>query len=183
MNHQTSPSPGSPEWRAALEQRVLLRASGELPAAELAALDGDLGCDAEAAEFARFLEEELPLAAKAPRDFAAAAISETLRAPRDFAAEAIAAAAADTAPHNVLVMPRMLKWSAAAAAVAAVIVLGFIVARQEPAPERSMPGPAIAATDSRVTQQLSARLSALEDEISTTRSSLARGRYQRSTSL
>ena len=177
MNDETSPTP---ESRESLEQRVLLRASGELSAAECGALDSGLVHDDEAAAFARFVEIELPLAAKAPRDFAASAIDGAERAPRDFAAVAIAATASETAPRNVLAMPQFWKWSAVAAAVAA---LTFIVARQWPAANRRAPAPVIAAAEPRITQQLTARISALDDEISAARTSLARGRYQRSTTL
>lgn len=175
MNDETSPASSSREW---LEQRVLLRAAGELPAADSATLDAALTHDDEAAGFARFVENELPLATKAPRDFTAAAIDSTELAPRDFAAAAIAAIASESVPRNVLTISRIWKCSAAAAAVA---MLAFIVARQWPV--NTTPSPIIVAVEPRVTGQLTARLSALDDEISAARASLARSRYQRSTPL
>ena len=175
MNDITSPATSS---RESLERPALLRASGELSAADSSALDAALTRDDEAAEFARFVENELPLATKAPHDFSAAAIDDAERAPRDFAAAAIAAIVSEAAPRHLLTISRIWKCSAAAAAVA---MLAFIVARQWPV--NTAPSPVIVAVESRMTGQLTARLSALDDEISSARASLARSRYQRSTPL
>lgn len=141
-----------------LENQLLLRASGELPPEEAAALEETLARDPDAAAFARFIEE-LPAAA---------------RAPRDFAAEAIRAALPE---RKVIAFPRLWKLSAAAAAVIAAATLAVHFSN------RPAPPPPIAESTPRTTTEISARLDAIESEIADARSRFARGRHHRQTEI
>ena len=145
--------------RETLENQILLRSTGELPPEENAALERVLAHDAEAAEFARFVAEKLP--ARAPRDFAAAAI-------RDAAPE-----------RNVIAFPRLWKLATAAAAVAVVslVAVRFFAPDPPPISLASAPHP------QRVTAEISARLDAIESDITASRQQLARGRHHRATDI
>ena len=137
-----------------IENKILLRSTGELPPDEIAALDAVLASDAEAAEFACFVAEKLP--ARAPRDFAAAAIHEALP------------------ERNVIAFPRIWKLTAAAAAVvAAALGARYFTPDAPPAPL------AVTQPAARVTVDISTHLDALEADIATSRQRLARGRYSR----
>ena len=140
-----------------LENQLLLRASGELPPEEAAALEEILARDPEAAAFARFIGE-LPAAA---------------RAPRDFAAEAIRAALPE---RKIIAFPRLWKISAAAAVIAtATLAVHFS--------NRPATPPPIADSARRTTTEISARLDAIESEIADARSRFARGRHHRQTEI
>lgn len=146
-----------------LELQVLLRSSGELPAAAQESLDQALNDDADAADFAHFIDHELPAAATAPRDFADAAIVTAAMtespAPRDFAATAINSAAA--APS-----PSAWRWVAGIAAAAAAATLALLLPSEKtPA---LPPGPRLAAVPTPSTAALSQRISNLEQDLAQT---------------
>ena len=147
---------------------MLLRSSGELSAAASTALASALAADSEAADYARFIERELPKAALAPRDFAEQAIALASVAPRDFAEQAIAL----VLPHKRRRVIRPL-WAFAAAAA---VMISFIMLRPAPEPitvvSMEEPSP-------RITVVLSARLDTFEDELSAARHSHPRTRYGR----
>lgn len=144
--------------RENLENKILLRSTGELTPAENAALEKVLASDSEAAEFARFIAAKLPA-----------------RAPRDFAAAAIRAASPE---RNVLAFPPLWKLTAAAAA----IVIASFVAVRVLTPDATPPI-AGAQTSARETAKISARMDTLESELATAREHLARGRYHRQTDI
>lgn len=140
--------------REHIESQILLRSTGELTPEDAAALDAVLAGDAEAAAFAQFVAESLPVLA--PRDFAAAAIREA------------------GPERKVIAFP--LHWklaSAAAAVVSALAVVRFFPPGGTPAPI------AHTAPAERVTASISARASALESELTAVRQQLALGRYHR----
>ena len=145
----------NPTDRQQLEEQILLRHSGELAADEKAALEKTLRDDPEAADFARFIDGELPAAARAPRDFAAAAIDAAQPA------------------RNVVAFPRIWKLTA----IAAAIVAGIFLASQQIAPP-----PPVNDTQ-RATEQFSARADTIEDELAATRLAYSRGRYSRKTEI
>jgi hypothetical protein len=155
-----------------IEKRLLLRSTGELPLTDAPPSDA-------AAGFARFVEKELPLAAKAPRDYAAEAIRAAAHegAPRDFAAEAIAAES-----RKVVAFPRVSRFAAAAAVVAVGVYLVDWTDRSDRSDRTSLATPALAAAP-RVTEQLSTRLASLGDDITAARTRISRGRFNRSTTL
>ena len=141
-----------------IENQILLRSTGELTPEEIATLEQVLASDPEAAAFARFVAEKLP--ARAPRDFAAAAIC-------------------DASPERrVLAFPPLWKLAAAAAA----IVLASFVAVRILKPD-APPPIAGAQSSARETEKISARLDTLESELTTAREHLARGRYHRPTDI
>lgn len=142
--------------REQLETQVLLRASGELSPAASAALERALAADPAAAEFARFIEGELPSAARAPRDFAAAAIAAT------------------RPERNVIAFPRLWKFAAAAAALVlgSLLTLHFVNRPAVPEQASNLPSPV-----PRATRKISGRAAALESELADARLRLARGRY------
>jgi hypothetical protein len=135
------------------------------------------------AAFAHFVERELPLAAKAPRDFAAEAIA---KAPRDFAAEAISAVAAQEPASNVVPFP-LRKYATVVAAAAAVLVLAVNVLQNRPhkpdKPDEAQTAYAPPIAPTRTTAKISSRLDALEAELTEARSRVGRGRYVHSTTL
>lgn len=141
--------------REKTEKQILLRSTGELPPEEQAALDAALGNDAEAAEFAEFVAGSLP--ARAPRDFAAAAIREAVP------------------ERKVIAFPLRWKMAAAAAAVA----VASLVAVRLSAPEPTQQQIVTAVPPARVTAGISARVDALDAELASTRQRLSRGRYHR----
>ena len=145
--------------RNRIEAQLLLRSSGELPPEESAALEAALACDPAAAAFARFVEETLPAATAAPRDFAALAIA--------------AAPAARAA-----VFPRLWKFTAAAAAMILATTAALHFLPQEPDGSGPAP-PQVAAVLPRTTHHLSARLDTIEDELAATRRRFERSRYHR----
>lgn len=166
--------PPMPNARDVAETDALLRSTGELPLKKSAVLNAALARDAEAAAFAEFVERELPLAAKAPRDFAAAAIHAAESAPRDFAKIAIEAVLPEQ--RRLLVFPRVVKMLAAAAAV---LVAGFLIHSQWPS---SDPTPQVATVPQRTpreTEKLSTDLATLEAELAQSTARLAHSRYQR----
>ncbi|MEM8956072.1 MAG: hypothetical protein AAGD22_18100 [Verrucomicrobiota bacterium] len=63
--------------RQELENRILLKSSGELSSEEQSALEEILASDESAAEYAEFILGALPAAGKAPRDFVAEAIARS----------------------------------------------------------------------------------------------------------
>ena len=138
-----------------IENKILLRSTGELPPEEIAALEQVLANDPEAAEFARFIAGRLP--ARAPRDFAAEAIRDALP------------------ERNVVVFPRLWKLTAAAAAV----VVASLVAVRFLTPDTQQTPVVVALNPARVTTEISAHLDALETELTASRQRLARGRYSR----
>lgn len=139
-----------------IEKQILLRSTGELTLEQNAELDAVLTHDAEAAEFARFVAESLPV--RAPRDFAAAAIREA------------------EPERKVIAFP--LRWKLASAAAAAVVAALALVRFFPPG---GTPTPPIAHTApaERVTASISARAVALESELTAIRQQLAHGRYHR----
>lgn len=144
--------------RENLENKILLRSTGELTPDENAALEKVLAADSEAADFARFVAEQFP--ARAPRNFAGAAIREAV------------------AERNVIAFPRLWKLSAAAAAV----VLASVAAVRLFTPG-TLPPVADAPPAARVTVEISARADILESDIATARQQLAHGRYHRTTDI
>ena len=141
-----------------IENQILLRSTGELPADEIAALEKVLASDAEAADFARFVAEKLP--ARAPRDFAAAAIR------------------AVSLERNVLAFPPLWKLAVAAA----VLIFASFAAIRVFTPDA--PPPIAASQNSaRETAQISTRMDTLESDITAAREHLARGRYHRQTDI
>ena len=143
--------------REHLENQLLLRASGELPPGEAAALEEILARDPGAAAFARIVAE-LPAAARAPRDFAAAAIRSAVP------------------ERKIIAFPRLWKLAAAAAVlVAATLAVHF--SNRPPTPQP------IAESARRTTTELSARLDSIESEIADARSRLGRGRHLRQTEI
>ena len=160
------------EQRQHLEDQLLLRTTSELSPEQITALDGALDEDTEAAAFTNFLERDLTLATRAPRDFAAEAIAAThdVHAPRDFAAQAIA-----NAMPKRKTTPR-LQTMAAAAAVLILFALTVQLTRQH--------NPIVAVANApRITVALSERLVDLEAEITTARSRLSHSRYAIPTTL
>lgn len=157
--------------REHLEKQVLLRGSGELSPAELATLEPLLACDAESSALARFIETQLPFAARAPRDFAAEAIASQhhglsiVHASRDFAAEAIAAGMPE---RKRMAMPR--HWALAAAAAVLVLTAITIHFLREP--------DSIQGATPRITVAITERLDELEFEISAPSSRMSRGRHR-----
>lgn len=149
----------NPSERDHLEEQLLLRTTGELPPGELAALNRTLASDPEAAAFARFIEIELPAAARAPRDFAAAAI------------------AAAAPARNVIAFPKLWKF----AAIAAAVVAGMFVSPHFFPPDPVLP--VATATTLRTTEEISARADDIEAEIATTHLTYSRGRYSRQTEI
>lgn len=145
----------NPDQRQQLEEHILRRNSGELSPDENAALETTLRDDPEAAEFARFIDCELPAAARAPRDFAAAAID------------------AAKPERNVIAFPRIWKLTA----IAAAIVAGIFLVSQQIAPP-----PPVNDTQ-RATERFSARATNIEDELAATRLAYSRGRYSRKSEI
>ncbi len=163
-----------------LELQVLLHSTGELPASDAEALEAQLAAHPELAAFAKFIADDLPTAARAPRDFAAAAI---FQAPRDFAAEAIAAAAAERPAGKVLRLRRPWLYAAAGAAAAVVALLVYREAADKPGTPLVLSDPPLAQpAPARLTAQITTRLAAVEAELTEARSRISRGRYH-STSL
>ncbi len=165
------------------ERDALLRSTGELPTEKIPALDAALSHDQEAAAFADFIGRELLLAAKAPRDFAAAAIaaaSESCEpAPRDFAR--IAIESVSPAPSKTLPFRRLLP---ALAAAAALIIAGFFIHHRQwtqPAGDLSPRITSSAVPPTRETQRISTSLAALESDLAQATARLSRSRYQHST--
>ena len=177
MNDNINPSPDPGEE---LERKILLRTTGELPLDESLALDAMLVNNAAAANYADFVENELPLATKAPRDFAALAIA---KAPRDFAAEAIAALSVEPPNRKVVSFP--LRKYAAVAAAAAVVVLAFNIWNRTHQSDLTDPTYVKITTPApaRTTVSISSRLDAMEAELTEARSRMGRGRYAHSTTL
>jgi hypothetical protein len=145
------------------EEIILLQSTGEFP------LNPNDSIAPDTSEFQHFLTQELPLAARAPRDFAAVAIEkmETTRAPRDFAAEAIA---------TVMPVQKYPSYFWPLAAAAAIALFSVITLRI--APKNDLP-----TSSPRITAAISQRLDSLESELTTTRSRLSRGRFTNSTPL
>ena len=143
--------------REHIEEHILLRFTGELTPEQSVALDAVLARDAEAAAFARFVAESLPV--RAPRDFAAAAIREA------------------QPERKAISFP--LRWKLASAAAAAAVVAAFAVVRFFPSGGPPVPPIALKVTSERVTADISARASALESELTAVRQQLALGRYHR----
>lgn len=168
-----------PTQRDITERNALLRSTNELPEHLCADLDDALARDAEAAEFSNFVANELPLAAKAPRDFAAAALDSMLSAPKDFAAAAIESALPTSRKKSPLLrlLPRY------AAAAAAVMLAAFFAKRQWPQPAVSgtTPSESVIVTPTREREMISTDLAALEKEIFQASARLSRSRYQRTT--
>ncbi len=149
--------------RQHLEDQLLLRSTGELPPAD----SNDL--DPEAAAFAKFIEQDLPTAARAPIDFASIAIAAAHEspAPRDFAAQAIATAMPKRKPITRL-------WTMAAAA--AVLIMGALTLQLTHHPDTQ-----VATVTARTTVAISERLTDLEAELTTARSRYTHSRYATST--
>jgi hypothetical protein len=141
--------------RETLEKQILLRSTGELPQVDHATLNAALEADPEAAAFARFVAGTLP--ARAPRDFAAVAIDQAMP------------------ERSAIPFPRAWKIAAAAAAVAMASLVATRFSTQETARERFVTTPAT----TRVTADISARMDALDSELSTARQRLSQGRYHR----
>lgn len=177
MNENINPPPDPAEE---LERKILLRSTGELPLDESLALDAMLANNAAAANFAGFVENELPLASKSPRDFAALAIA---KAPRDFAAEAISVLTVEPPARKVVSFP--LRKYAAVAAAAAVVVLALNIWNRTPQSDLTDPTYVKITTPApgRTTVSISSRLDAMEAELTQARSRMGRGRYAHSTAL
>ena len=177
MNDNINPPPDPGEE---LERKILLRSTGELPQEESLALDAMLASNAAAANYADFVEHELLLANKAPRDFAALAIA---KAPRDFAAEAISALTVEPPIRKVVPFP--LRKYAAVAAVAAVVVLALNIWNRTHQSDLTDPSyvKTTTTTPARTTVSISNRLDAMEAELTEARSRMGRGRYANSTAL
>jgi hypothetical protein len=166
--------------RENLEIKILLRSTGELPSAEMAALERVLASDAEAAAFARFVAAKLP--ARAPRDFAAAAIHAALRK-REAAAfsqirERIAAAIRRTWPmQDGPAVSGVWKFAGAATAVVVTVVaVKFFIPNK-------LPPVASAQPPQRTTAHISAHTDTLESEIADARQRVTRGRFHHPTEL
>lgn len=177
MNENINPPPDPGEE---LERKILLRSTDELPLDESLALDARLANHAAAVSFADFVENELPLATKAPRDFAALAIA---KAPRDFAAEAISALTVEPPVRKVVSFP--LRKYAAVASAAAVVVLAFNIWNRTHQSDLTDPSyvKTTTTTPARTTVSISNRLDAMEAELTEARSRMGRGRYAHSTTL
>ena len=162
--------------RENLENKILLRSTGELPPEEIAALERVLASDAEAAAFARFVAAKLPV--RAPRDFAAAAIHAELSRRKAIAfpqiREFVAAIRRALLVQNVSGVWK-LAGAAAAVVVAVLAVRSFI-------PDK-LPSVANAQNPQRATVAISAHTDTLESEIADARQRITRGRFHHPTEL
>jgi hypothetical protein len=166
--------------RENLENKILLRSTGELPPAEVADLERVLASDAEAAAFARFVAAKLP--ARAPRDFAAAAIHAALPERKTIGFSQIAELVS-SAFRRMLPMQTGSGFSGVwkfAAATAVVVVAAVTVWIFTPA---KLPTVANLQNPLRATVQISVHTDALESEIADARQRIARGRFHHPTEL
>ena len=143
--------------REQIENQILLRSTGDLSPEECEALERVIETDPEAAEFARFVDEALPVGAAAPRDFAAEAIAE-VPAPTGWWRPLIPIAA-------ILIV--------LAIAIPHMLPSGKTFPAGVPFANRTAPRP------ERVTEDISQRIDRIESELSIARASVARGRYSR----